>query len=229
MIVGQSELDALIDSGGGGACPISAALIAMQTLRSMAGQSSHPQPHRYALQLFQSHPELKKGRISNERFVKLFGWVSSKIDGYGLQVETVSAKNSSHTDSGPFWQDEDGPELAVRGGELCVLAYTVTQPGGNVRGRHFVLLKQRSETQIRVLNPQKPMKGFKPAATPLSLFAAQLGLNVAWSWIFFGMHRPRLGVCRNRHPVAGDRGNDGGVLCEIESRGWTHGAVPGMG
>jgi tryptophan-rich sensory protein len=22
------------------------------------------------------------------------------------------------------------------------------------------------------------------------LFAAQLGLNVAWSWIFFGMHQP---------------------------------------
>lgn len=31
--------------------------------------------------------------------------------------------------------------------------------------------------------------GFKEAATPLSLFAVQLILNVAWSWIFFGMHR----------------------------------------
>lgn len=33
-------------------------------------------------------------------------------------------------------------------------------------------------------------EGFKAAATPLILFAAQLGLNVAWSWIFFGMHQP---------------------------------------
>lgn len=32
--------------------------------------------------------------------------------------------------------------------------------------------------------------GFRAAARPLSLFALQLGLNVAWSWIFFGMHRP---------------------------------------
>ena len=32
--------------------------------------------------------------------------------------------------------------------------------------------------------------GFKEASTPLSLFAAQLILNVAWSWIFFGMHQP---------------------------------------
>ena len=33
-------------------------------------------------------------------------------------------------------------------------------------------------------------KGFKVAAMPLSLFAAQLVLNIAWSWIFFGLHQP---------------------------------------
>ncbi|MFO0849432.1 MAG: TspO/MBR family protein [Gemmataceae bacterium] len=27
---------------------------------------------------------------------------------------------------------------------------------------------------------------------PLTLFAAQLGLNAAWSWLFFGFHRPDL-------------------------------------
>lgn len=32
--------------------------------------------------------------------------------------------------------------------------------------------------------------GFKAAATGLSLFAVQLGLNVAWSWIFFRLHAP---------------------------------------
>ena len=32
--------------------------------------------------------------------------------------------------------------------------------------------------------------GFKAASTPLTMFAVQLGLNVAWSWIFFGMHQP---------------------------------------
>ncbi|MFV0442135.1 MAG: TspO/MBR family protein [Planctomycetaceae bacterium] len=31
--------------------------------------------------------------------------------------------------------------------------------------------------------------GFKESKTPLSLFAVQLILNVAWSWIFFGMHQ----------------------------------------
>ena len=32
--------------------------------------------------------------------------------------------------------------------------------------------------------------GFKNAATPLWLFAVQLILNIAWSWIFFGLHQP---------------------------------------
>jgi translocator protein len=31
------------------------------------------------------------------------------------------------------------------------------------------------------------------AALPLALFAVQLTLNAVWSWLFFGMHSPRLG------------------------------------
>lgn len=31
--------------------------------------------------------------------------------------------------------------------------------------------------------------GWRAAAVPLALFAAQLLLNVAWSWIFFGLHQ----------------------------------------
>jgi len=32
--------------------------------------------------------------------------------------------------------------------------------------------------------------GFKAAKLPLVLFGVQLLLNIAWSWIFFGMHQP---------------------------------------
>ncbi len=32
--------------------------------------------------------------------------------------------------------------------------------------------------------------GFKAAMLPLTSFGVQLLLNVAWSWIFFGMHQP---------------------------------------
>ena len=32
--------------------------------------------------------------------------------------------------------------------------------------------------------------GLKAAARPLTIFGVQLGLNVAWSWIFFGLHQP---------------------------------------
>jgi benzodiazapine receptor len=32
--------------------------------------------------------------------------------------------------------------------------------------------------------------GWRAAVVPLTLFAIQLALNFAWSWIFFGMHQP---------------------------------------
>jgi benzodiazapine receptor len=36
--------------------------------------------------------------------------------------------------------------------------------------------------------------GLAGARWPLGLFAVQLGLNVAWSWLFFGLRSPGLGL-----------------------------------
>jgi benzodiazapine receptor len=35
-------------------------------------------------------------------------------------------------------------------------------------------------------------EGFKKASVPLAVFVLQLVLNAAWSWLFFGLHRPDL-------------------------------------
>jgi translocator protein len=36
--------------------------------------------------------------------------------------------------------------------------------------------------------------GFQPASLPLALFLVQLALNAAWTWLFFGRHRPDLAL-----------------------------------
>lgn len=37
-------------------------------------------------------------------------------------------------------------------------------------------------------------RGFPAVAVPLTLFALQLVLNCAWSWLFFSLHRPWLAL-----------------------------------
>ncbi len=163
VIVMQQELDKLISSDGGGACPISAALIAMQAVRSMAGVPLHPQPHRYALQLFREQPELKEGRIPNDRFVNLLTKVAATEGKLAVEVETSSATDSRHSDKGPYWSQADGPDLALNPGELKILSYTVTTASGDWLGRHFVLLKSLHGEQVRVLDPTRPFKDYQYA------------------------------------------------------------------
>jgi alkylation response protein AidB-like acyl-CoA dehydrogenase len=162
-VVVQDEIDKLIDADGGGACPISAALIAMQSVRSMAGVQLHPQPHRYALQLFREQPELKEGRIPNDRFVNLLKKVSAAGGKLDVDVETVSATNSRHTETGPYWSQTDGPDLSLNPGELKILSYTHTTASGVWLGRHFVLLRSLEGEQIRVLDPTRPFKDYQYA------------------------------------------------------------------
>ncbi len=118
VIVEQSELNQLIHPDGGGACPISAALIAMQTMRSMASVPLEDHPHRFALRIFQESPELKEGRITNERFVSLLKMIAADLIGVSADIKVVSARNSSYTSSGPYWNGEAGPDLETSPGEM---------------------------------------------------------------------------------------------------------------
>ena len=156
-IVAQGELDKLIDPAGGGACPISAALIAAQAIRVMAYQRLDPHPHRSALRLFEFKPELNEGSISNERFVDVLAFTCSDPDLKPVEISTVSAPNSPHLAFGKAWSATDGPDLSTTNGEIKILAYTVTQENGTVRGRHFVLLKKTSDGSFSFLSPSSPL------------------------------------------------------------------------
>lgn len=160
LLVSQDELDQLIQQDGGGACPIAAGLIAGQTLRSMIGLPLDLHPHRTALRLFQEKPELKEGRISNQRFVDLLAFLCRGVDDTPVAITTVSAPTSDYESTGTRWTPTNGPDISVVAGQLKILAYTVRTASGTVRGRHFVLLQSSEGNQISFVNPGKPTKDY---------------------------------------------------------------------
>lgn len=158
IIVAQDELDQLIDCKGGGACPISAALIGIQAVRVMAGLPCEPNPHRLALRVFKDEPELLQGRISNDRMVILLAYLCEGLDERAVGISTLSAPNSEHAALGPKWSETDGPDLSTAVDELKILAYTVSTADGEVLGRYFVLLKTNEAGRLSFVNPSAPLK-----------------------------------------------------------------------
>lgn len=160
LLLSQDELDQLIQKDGGGACPIAAGLIVEQTLRSMTGLPLDLHPHRTALRLFQEKPELKEGRISNQRFVELLAFLCKGLEETPVAITTSSAPTSDYETVGTRWNPADGPDLSVSEGQIKILAYTVTTAGGKVLGRHFVLLQTSDGNQISFVNPGRPIKDY---------------------------------------------------------------------
>jgi alkylation response protein AidB-like acyl-CoA dehydrogenase len=160
ILVSQDELDQLIQQDGGGACPIAAALVAEQTLRSMIGLPLDLHPHRTALRLFQKKPELKEGRISNQRFVELLAFLCKGLEETPVAITTISAPTCDYETVGARWNPTEGPDLSVAEGQIKILAYTVTTAGGEVLGRHFVLLQTSDGNQISFVNPGRPIKDY---------------------------------------------------------------------
>jgi hypothetical protein len=154
----QGELDALIQDGGGGACASAAGVDALQAFRVMAGQDKLHNPHKVVLASLSAQPDLLKGQVTNEQFVGLLLYYRQHLGGVGLKVDVHSAPNSGYRTHTRTWDEATGPDLATAPRALKVLSYTVTEPNGNVLGRHFVLLKERTGNQIEVIDPASPAK-----------------------------------------------------------------------
>lgn len=124
----------------------------------MAGLHKLSNPHKVVLSSFANQPELLKGRVTNDQFVKLLHFYASHLAGHKLSMSAQSAPNSIHSNGVGIWSLSDGPKLIVEPLQLRVLSYTVTKPDGVVLGRHFVLLREYSRNEVIVVDPSKPLK-----------------------------------------------------------------------
>lgn len=155
--VPQAELDLLVPESGGGACASAAGIDLLQSLRNMAGFEKLANPEKAVLSSFSNQPELLKGRVTNEQFVRLVEFYRGYLASANLTIEVESAPNSVHARDGRTWSQSTGPDLAVMQRQMKVLSFTETRENGEVLGRHFVLLKDRTEGGIVVLDPGSPV------------------------------------------------------------------------
>ncbi len=160
VIVIQNELDGLVDSTGGGACPSAACLIAYQALRLIAGNEPEANPHRIAVMAFSTMPKLLKGRLTNFQVIELLNYYGAKLGDRKIDIEVLSSPNSPHATNGNTWAIDALPKFSLEKDQISIMSYTVTYPSGEVAGRHFVLIKEIDGDVIRVLDPHAPTKDY---------------------------------------------------------------------
>ncbi len=160
VFVLQKELDILIAKAGGGACPSAAAIDLLQVLLGMTGDKLIANPHKVALEAFTHEPRLLNGRVPNELFEKLIKYYDQQhlLDS-NLKISIKSSPGYSAYDQ--KWRRHRGPKLHTDKHQLKILSYTVTEAKGNELGRHFVLLKERKENLLTVLDPSNPTKDYR--------------------------------------------------------------------
>ena len=157
-LVAMADVDFLIREGGGGSCPSAAAFVVMQAARGMIGLDPLERPHRALLAAFRDAPKLLHGRVTNNRLVALMEYLGRHLEGGSLDVGVLSAPNSPHAADDNVWAVAGPPPLEVRAGEIKVLSFTVTEPSGEVLGRHFVILKTVDGGELSVVDPGAPTK-----------------------------------------------------------------------
>ena len=181
----QGELDPVIRQGGGGACASAAAIDAIQTLRLMAGMEALANPHKAALAAIEKQDELLNGRVSNEQLVTLLnGYAAEHLEGRKLAIEVSATPNGPYSPTGRPWAVSEGPDLSLTDGQLKIVTFTVTTDKGQLRGRHFVLLKRLQGNEITVLDPTRPLKNITYTVVPRDI--------EGWGRRYFLMPPPKV-------------------------------------
>lgn len=150
----QEQFDPLIRPEGGGACATATAFNLIQIIRSYRSPSFLLNPHAVIADAFLQMPELLDGRVTNEQFEKLLAYLKKHLARVDFDFSVKAAP-----------KDLAQIETA-KPNELQVYIYRVYEADGSLVGRHFVVLKKKSDDVIVVQDAYNPFKNYEYRLQP---------------------------------------------------------------
>lgn len=180
-LVSQQRYDWMVLPKGGGACPTVATALLAQGIGIMSGVAPLIDLDKAIKAAYESNPSLVQGRLTNEQVAGLLEFYRKEFMPqvqFKIQIDYQRAlQTGSQPEYARGWTDLDSGLFQVNSHEMKLISYTVSDSNGNILGRHFVVLKERSKNTIVVVDPAHPSKNhvFELSRINLSPNGNQLG------------------------------------------------------
>jgi alkylation response protein AidB-like acyl-CoA dehydrogenase len=160
-LVSQLKYSGLVKRTGGGPCPTTAAAQLIQGIAAMARRPGL-NLDEVMRSLYKDKPALYEGRLTNAQVVDVLDYISTKyLPGVRVELKVDYQRTlqpQGKTKDSTAWTDFDSSLLQARENELKLVSYDTVQPSGFFFGRHFVILKDREDDTLTVVDPVTPMK-----------------------------------------------------------------------
>jgi hypothetical protein len=141
-----------------GICSTTSIVNAMQILRVMIGDKKLPTPHADMIEIYNTFPEFRWGKLTDPQLFQLHEWVQSKFKQQSLKVslDEVPFADQSLSRKSKNWSPTDLNPLKLKRNQIKILLFRVIDPEGKQIGRHHVIIRDFDGEVLNVINPDNP-------------------------------------------------------------------------